>query len=38
MITDTSERILGYITANKQARVHDLGRLFNLNLINWKTS
>ena len=33
MITDTSERILGYIRANKQARVHDLGRLFNISQV-----
>ena len=33
MITDTSERILEYITTNRQARAHDLGRLFKISQV-----
>lgn len=33
MITDTSERILKYITANKQARAHDLGKLLYISQV-----
>lgn len=30
MKTDTSEKIVGYIATNKQARAHDIGRIFNI--------
>ncbi len=30
MKTNTSEKIIGYITTNKQARAHDIGRIFNI--------
>lgn len=30
MKTDTANKIIGYITANKQARAHDIGRIFNI--------
>jgi predicted ArsR family transcriptional regulator len=30
MKTDTADRIVGYIAINKQARAHDLGRIFNI--------
>lgn len=30
MKTDTSEKIIGYIAINKQARAHDIGRIFNI--------
>ncbi len=30
MVTDTAKKIVGYITINKQARAHDIGRIFNI--------
>ncbi len=30
MKTDTAEKIIGYIAINKQARAHDIGRIFNI--------
>lgn len=30
MKTDTAEKIVGYIATNKQARAHDIGRIFNI--------
>ena len=33
MITDTRTKILGYIIAHKQARPHDLGRVFKISQV-----
>lgn len=33
MITDTSQRILEHISAHKQARAHDLGRILNISQV-----
>lgn len=30
MKTDTADKIVGYIESNKQARAHDIGRIFNI--------
>lgn len=33
MITDTENKILGYIRTNQQARAHDLGRIFGISQV-----
>lgn len=33
MITDTRTRILGYIRTHKQARAHDLGKIFDISQV-----